>query len=476
MAVTLLLAVTACAPMGESPATPTASAPDSAAADTADTAGTDSGETDTAGADTADPIIDEDGDGWPPPADCDDLDATTYPGAFDSHYGGSSRDEDCNGQNGPLLAYARGGDTRSYGRVGDVDGDGVPDFSLGHEYIYHVSDWNVEVVSGGDVAEGQVASFAGISDAYGTGGAGDLDGDGFGELVTWRFSDADAGFDGGLCVFGGKDIVASAPDLGTCQRVIAPDAASVDISSELALLGDIDGDGVAEFRVDQFVLPTTKLLDPTFTVAQAPWQFPSIVFTASQTLASGDLDGDGLADLVAEDVAYLGATLGSGGIYYEADGLVLTGLAGLAGDVSGDGLDDVWLYDRTGTITIVAAPPPEVGPPHVVATISGTGDSQISGSIAGALGDLDGDGRGDFGIGVANLLDETDNPTLFREARLFSGATLAGAVLADDAERRIGYDAASFDHLDVTNDGVDDPILVDFDGDIGIMDGATVFP
>ncbi len=56
------------------------------------------------------------------------------------------------------------------------------------------------------------------------------------------------------------------------------------------------------------------------------------------------------------------------------------------------------------------------------------------------------------------------------------GALLTEAVLVDDAERRIGFDATSFDHLDLTGDGVDEPLLITDGADIGIMDGASVFP
>ncbi len=93
------------------------------------------------------------------------------------------------------------------------------------------------------------------------------------------------------------------------------------------------------------------------TADQAPWRFPDT--PNLQTLTNGDLDGDGLADLVADGVVYLGATLGTGGTFEPSDGVEVAGLVDYAGDVDGDGLDDVWLYEHgiswsSGTITIQA--------------------------------------------------------------------------------------------------------------------------
>ncbi len=118
-----------------------------------------------------------------------------------------------------------------------------------------------------------------------------------------------------------------------------------------------------------------------------------------------------------------------------------------------------------------------VGAPHVLVTISDTPDTELP-EIAGSIGDVDRDGRGDFATGAVNVLikAEDDEEKHYREARLFRGAALDGAVLIDDAERRIGYDVLSLDHSDLTGDGVEDPFLSSFSGGIGIMDGASVFP
>ena len=49
----------------------------------------------TEGAGETDDLVDRDGDGFFPPEDCDDLSATTYPGARD--YPGDGIDQDCDG-------------------------------------------------------------------------------------------------------------------------------------------------------------------------------------------------------------------------------------------------------------------------------------------------------------------------------------------------------------------------------------------
>jgi formylglycine-generating enzyme required for sulfatase activity len=65
-------------------------------------------------------FTDEDGDGWPPPADCDDTDAAIHPLATDTPYDGI--DQDCSGRDKTDLDND-GYDDRAYGGTDCDDGD-----------------------------------------------------------------------------------------------------------------------------------------------------------------------------------------------------------------------------------------------------------------------------------------------------------------------------------------------------------------
>ncbi|MEM9385500.1 MAG: integrin alpha [Pseudomonadota bacterium] len=174
----------------------------------------------------------------------------------------------------------------------------------------------------------------------------------------------------------------------------------------------------------------------------------------SVVTAAGDVNGDGIGDLVA---GASGAQAGAGEAYviYGSQagfpplldiGLLVSGQAGegqtgtvlqgtqtgdltgaavaSAGDVNGDGLDDLLIgasgaANRSGRVYVVfgrsgglgATFPleqltPEAGGDGTLGlVVEGIDTGDVAGSAVGSVGDLNGDGHGDFAIGASNAGD-----------------------------------------------------------------------
>ncbi|MSQ02135.1 MAG: hypothetical protein EXR71_09620 [Myxococcales bacterium] len=90
--------------------------------------------------------------------------------------------------------------------------------------------------------------------------------------------------------------------------------------------------------------------------------------------------------------------------------------------------------------------------PTPFATIIGSATTGMP-EGAGGLGDADGDGYADVSV-AANPPDTDDD-----EARLFRGSRLAGTLDIDDADRRIGFPAQFFGHIDLDGDAIDELVL-----------------
>ncbi len=435
--------------------------------ETADTGSAETGEVDTA-------PTDNDGDGWMTPEDCDDGDAEVYPGAFDS-WRAEDGDADCNGEDGPFqfdLGYD--GETAMVGLAsgGDVDGDGLPELAT------HTFNAVVEVYSFLRMSTSVSATFV-LGAAGSARGVGDLDGDSLGEVVTYCEY---ANFD--LCVFDGARLMDDFNLIDGGDRHVVSSEAILTFplsgtTHPMNLLGDVDGDGSPELQVGEYLVPTATLLDAALVVADAPWRFPELPYAQYPNLTaghlrSGDVDGDGLADVLANDVLFIGATLGAGGTFSWADGIGVSGLRGFVGDVSGDGRDDVWAYQPAGAgaVLLVSDPLEDGATPAPFATIIGSATTGMP-EGAGGLGDADGDGYADVGV-AANPPDTDDD-----EARLFRGSRVAGTVDIDDADRRVGFPAQFFEHIDLDGDAIDEVVLTHnpvWKVPYGGVLGGTLFP
>lgn len=353
--------------------------------------GGDEGRQETAtGEDTAPP--DGDGDGWTEEdGDCNDENAEVHPGAVD--VAGNGVDEDCDGADSGAGPSFRDSDLTvlggaPYGLAGsalgagqDIDGDGVGDLVIGapggkddaapdgHVYVFHGPLTVTETVAADAVVVGE--------DAFDTTGYslalfGDGDGDGVGDLAIGAPLQGDrVGQGGAVFVFRGP--VEGEHGTSAAEASLWGDHLSGALGTSLTAVGDVDGDGLSDLAVGS---PTVDQDAPSAGRVSL-WFGPQdssqadVVYVSDQPLdyagqsiaAAGDVNADGWNDLLigaplsGEDGARSGKVWLVHGPLIEGGDLadLATSFLGeqpddyagasvsSAGDVDGDGADDILL-------------------------------------------------------------------------------------------------------------------------------------
>ena len=302
--------------------------------------------------------------------------------------------------------------------TGDVDGDGVPDLAV----LDPTDGAGPLGSSAGRVFVLSGASLATLHDVGVTGPMewfqdlavlGDVDGDGAADLVI--------GVRGSLGTAGPGRARTISGATGALLHEITGDQADDGLGRSVAGVGDLDGDGWPDVAVG------------------APSDRTGLSVTGSVRLCSG-VDGAQLDIVFGPD----------------ADGAFGSAIAGL-GDVDGDGVPDLAVgADNSNAPGLFAA-----GAVHGVSgadgsilwSLYGAGAQELLGGHVAALGDLDGDGVREVGVGSPRF----DGPGTGRGVlRVLSGADgteLWSVVGATDAES-FGGPLASVG--DVTGDGVPD--------------------
>jgi hypothetical protein len=236
------------------------------------------------------------------PGDCDDSDPAVSPGAPEND-DADHHDENCNGWADETSAnfadatffLAEGPMNPAPQALGDLDGDGVDDFTPDGDHVYF----------GGErlVGEYEVGATCALAVLGGTAtAAGDQDGDGLGDV--WVQSDE-------------LYLVVDLPSLQG-QSVSASSVASAWTAAEGGTVlggaaGDFDGDGVLDLGVNVFdyywffstayVLPGGSMgeLDPGLALGAVGGPYDLMI----QSAVTPDLDGDGLGELLTYDAATL---------------------------------------------------------------------------------------------------------------------------------------------------------------------------
>ena len=331
--------------------------------------------------------------------------------------------------------------------AGDVNNDGIDDLVVGaFRWDDGLTDNGAAFVYLGPsytnstfLTVNQGSAFFGA----GVGGAGDLNDDGFDDVVVGAPSfDGTAGTNSGAAFvyFGGSGAFNPVAD----ATIVSPQGGA-NMGASVRGIGDVNNDGVDDLAVgvtrynpggrpDQggaFIYFGGSAFDATVDAVLA---IPDLSVNAGASVAGGrDVNGDGIADVVVGAPGYEsgsnfideGAAAvffgGTGALDTTADAILRSGRAGAAGgasvalgDVNGDGIDDVisgaplnssvaagtgavqvW-HGGSGAIDTVAD-----------ATLLGIQVAEDFGRSVAALEDINGDGRDELVVGAPRALNNS---------------------------------------------------------------------
>jgi len=350
--------------------------------------------------------------------------------------------------------------------AGDVDGDGYDDVIVGaYVSIYGAGDVYVYHGSASGVVTTAVTTLSGIS-AYGysVAGAGDVDGDGYDDVIVGAYTHSDSTTNNGQVYVhhGSASGVATA-----ATTTITGTTWSGWLGKSVDGAGDVNGDGYDDVVMGepwygggggsrsgrlQIYYGSASGVDNTIaTVTDMGETYEAIGQSVS---GAGDVDGDGYDDVIAGTAAgYAYIYHGSASGVDPADSTFIPrqvwdqcAVSG-AGDVDGDGLTDVvvgeWYYDtNTGRVSVYHGyvDDDRDGLP----VDSDCDDTDASVGVASTwYADGDGDGFGD----VTTTTDACDQPTGF----------VADTTDCDDTDADTFPGAAEFDSAeDCMEDGDDD--------------------
>jgi FG-GAP repeat len=393
--------------------------------------------------------------------------------------------------------------------VGDLDGDGVDDAILWTHYfkktdkVISTGDGEVYILYGGDTISGRIdlarlPALTGGGAPSGLSRIGDFDGDGLADFLVGSNPDVTNsgpllfgcssrtpppepfGHTGVYLVYGSTTRFAGATPIADAG-VLLQDHRQCTNTSMPVELGDLDGDGKADFAIagiGAYEVPATELYvyygrsqrlsgPPALaTTADAVLRHPP---TKSRlpTLAArvGDVDGDGYGDFLVEvprdekvgDYSSAARELGlvRGAASRLSGSVVLadvvstwfvgpepcretsTRVGAALGDVDGDRLDDFTVTDCESSAFFPGLAlthrvfhgratgfPPELHPEDADATLTSTGSFRV------ATADLDGDGDRELVLGSPYRRDGNGAVLVLQRdtARLSSGDPTVGAM------------------------------------------------
>ncbi len=280
---------------------------------------------------------------------------------------------------------------RAVAALGDVTGDGVPDFGASFYPSQALGSTGVDIFSGasGDLVRG-LTDPAGIGLGSSFLGLADVTGDGTPEIAVGAGGDVPLNGAGSVVIFSGRDG-------SIVRRCVDPGAAAYEgLGGALAVVRDLTGDGLPDLAVGVpgAVGPNGLDTGAVFFISSADCSIVRRLYLpdgkagdrlGSSVAALGDLDGDGTDEVVAGVPAR------------DALGYGLALVLGVATDCDGDGLT------RLAGDCDDTRPSIHPGAPEVCDGL----DNDCDGAV-----DEDGDGDG---VGVCQDCDDAD-------ARRFPGA------------------------------------------------------
>ena len=407
------------------------------------------------------------------------------------------------------VPHRSSGRDASYGTFSDFNGDGYSDLVAS---INAFAPHSIAFFAGSKAGVGSSISFSDPKDSAHDEqtrlAAGDIDGDGFVDLIAAvprQYGDTSSTI-GRVSIWAGGDAAYSAST--TPAHSIAAPAGVDRFGVDVTFAGDLDGDGFGDIAVAATMPSGGARVFVFFGHGSGPSPTPDIALDAQKTgvylAGGGDLDGDGHADLFVwgspatstQSNVFLGATGGPSNatghqVSTPADATTNFGIGTQSiGDLNGDGLVDFVVSDLVAPTTDAGAAGPGTayvffGSTNPLAalqsTTSLTGEglaNEVFGESSAVVGDVNGDGYDDLVVGTVNAHNSAGRAFYFPGGA--SGPTNAGRV-------ELTGDGISFGILgqtvgDLNDDGFADVaigglasqyIRVYYGGAAGISDGSS---
>jgi hypothetical protein len=412
--------------------------------------------------------------------------------------------------------------------AGDVNGDGYADLVVGSladddagsasgsAYVYYGSAAGIDASPEDKLIP--LDGYAGNVFGGSVAGAGDVNGDGYADVVVGSYNDGDAGLlnSGSAYLYNGT---ATGIDVRTEDKLTASDAAAHGyFGITVAGAGDVNGDGYADLVVGAPGDDTARgAAYVYYGSASGIDAFTEDKLTASDgrgydyfgvsVAGAGDVNGDGYADLVVG--AYMddhsATDSGSAYVYYgSATGIDASAedklaasdassydsfgwsVAG-AGDVTGDGYADLvvgaYLSDDGGAesgsayVYYGSASGVDASAEDKLAASDAAAGARFGYSVAGA-GDVNADGYADLVVGAYR---SDDGGTERGSAYVYYGT--ASSIDASAEDKLIASDGVAYDSFgrsvagagDVNSDGYADLVVGAYKDDDRGSDSGSVY-